>query len=80
MQPFKDADDLGKVPWLQWRARIVCPPVPHGPLVGRDQLVFADSSSDDLRHCGVTNRANDRNNIIACKFAHVEFLAVAAPK
>ena len=25
---------------------------------------LADSSSDDLRHCGVTNWANDRNNII----------------
>jgi hypothetical protein len=33
--------------------------------VGRDQLIFADSSSDDLRHSGVINRANDRNNIIA---------------
>jgi hypothetical protein len=80
MQPLKEADDLGKGPWLQWRARIVCLPILHDPLVGRGQLIFADSSSDDLRHCGVTNRANDRNNIIARKFAHVEFLAVAAPK
>src|SRR6266404_7044706 len=63
-QPFKDADDLGEGPRLQWRARIVCLPVLHGPLVSGDQLIFADSSSDDLRHCGVTNWANDRNNII----------------
>jgi hypothetical protein len=30
----------------------------------RDQFIFADSSSDDLRHYGVINWANDRNNII----------------
>ena len=54
-------------------------PVLHGPLVSRDQLIFADSSSDDLRHCGVTNWPNDRNTIIVLNFAHVEFLAVAAP-
>jgi hypothetical protein len=46
------------------KARIVCLPVLHGPLVGRDQLIFADSSSEDLRHYDITNRANDRNNII----------------
>jgi hypothetical protein len=63
-QPLKDADDLGEGPRLQWRTRIVCLPVLHGPLVSRDQLIFADSSSDDLRHCCVTNWANDRNNII----------------
>ena len=63
MQPLKDADDLGKGPRLQWTARIVCLPVLHDPLVGRDQLIFTDSSSDDFRHCGVTNWANDRNNI-----------------
>jgi hypothetical protein len=47
--------------------------------VSRDQLIFADSSSDDLCHCGVTNWANDRNNIIVWNFTHVGFLAVAAP-
>src|SRR5690242_4099496 len=62
MQPLKDADDLCKGPRRQWRARIVCLPVLHGPLVGRDQLIFADSGSDDLRYSSVTNWANDRNN------------------
>jgi hypothetical protein len=64
MQPLKDADRLGKRPRLQWMARIVRLPVLRGPLVSRDQLIFADPSSDDLRHCGVANWANDRNNII----------------
>jgi hypothetical protein len=63
MQPLKDADDLCEGPRLQWRTGIVRLPVLHGPLVSRDQLIFTDSSSD-LRHCGVTNWPNDRNNII----------------
>jgi len=65
IQPLKDLDHLSKVPRFQRRARIVSLPVAHDPRVGRDQLVLADPRRDDLRHCGVTNRANDRNNIIA---------------
>jgi len=38
VQPLKDADDLCKGARLQWRARIMCLPVLHGPFVGRDQL------------------------------------------
>src|SRR3954462_401727 len=65
VRSLQDVDHPGESSRIQLRARVVGFPVPDHAIVRRHQSLFADAGGDDLRCHGVTDRAKDRNDLVA---------------